>query len=325
MLLNYRPKYYKAPQAETNLRTMRRKINIAASYGRTDEPKPNSEAFEKWLEKKRAEAEKSDEDDDDSSVPDDNSETEIDRLRDFNKRVRKRNRNEQRSLTPVNRPSPNVINVGFVPPDETEQYAPENNIISHKEWKQKRRLGQKPVRGQIAGDFMNEKRQLEERRQRLLLSAISYDEWMEHSDERKQLINRILQANLDEMKRLEEEKFKDRLKFYSYDDWKSRTDKREAEDRKRRLIQKKYEEQQLAERFKVSGAAISFDEWVKSKKSASPRDMNDSFANKHATDKPKRKQAEIDSAYDQWLLRKHKEDMERIQTQVLKERIQLGS
>ena len=295
---------------------MQRKINIAANYGRSDETKINSDAYEKWLAKKRAEAERSEEDDEDSGLSDDKSDTEMDKLREFNKKVRKRNRSEQRSLTPGNRPSANVINVGICSNDEIG--VKENHISSHKDWKLKRRLGQKPGRGQIAGDFMSEERQLEERRQRLLLSAISYDEWLDHSEERKQLINRILQANLEELKRLEEEKFKDRLRFYSYDIWKERTDKREADERKRRLIQKKYEEQQLADRFKVSSAATTFDEWIKSKKSVSPRD-------KLPGDTPKRKQEEIDSAYDQWLLRKHNEEMERIQTQILNERIQLGT
>ena len=66
---------------------MRRKIKIAADNSRVEEQKQNSEAFERWLAKKREEAERSE--DDDNDVSEEDTDDEGDKLRDFNKRVRK--------------------------------------------------------------------------------------------------------------------------------------------------------------------------------------------------------------------------------------------
>ena len=302
---------------------MRRKINIAAKSNRTDETKPNSDAFDKWLAKKKEEAERFEEEDESSGMSGEESDTEGDRLREFNKWVRKHNRSERKTLTPGNRPAPNIISLGGIPLDESLKPSPESNIVAYKEYQTRRRLGEKPSRKQTASDFQTENRQLEERRQRLLLSAISYDEWLDHSEERKQLINKILQANLEEMKKLEEEKFKDKMKFYSYEDWKEKIAKREKEERKKRYIQKKYEEEQNAYRFQVSSSAQSFDEWLKGKRLDTEKDRNDNTVK--TFNKPIRKQEEIDTAYEAWYLRKHREEMKHINTQINRERILLNT
>ena len=292
---------------------MRRKIKIAADNGRVEEQKQNSEAFEKWLAKKREEAERSE--DEENEISEDETDDEEDRLREFNKRVRKMNRIERRTLTPGNRPIADVIDVGRSPLDEVIVPSPRENVSAHKEYQMRKRMGQKGApRGQAAGELMTEKRHLEERRQRLLLSAITYDEWLDHSEERKQLINRILQANLEEMKKIEEEKFNYRIRHFKYEDWKEKVEKRDAEETKRRALLKKWEEEEKASRFYVSSIAQTFDEWLKSKKTETQKVKVDTSLKKNIN-KPTRKPEEIDSAYDNWLVRKHKEELDRINSQ----------
>ena len=110
---------------------------------------------------------------------------------------------------------PDVIDVGKRPLDENIVPSPYDHITAHKDYLMRKRMGQRGVaRSQAAGDMTTEKRLLEERRQRLLYSAITYDEWLDHSEERKQLINRILKANLEEMKKIEEEKFNYRCQTF---------------------------------------------------------------------------------------------------------------
>lgn len=275
------------------------------------------------MAKKREEAERS-EDDDENTLSDDNSDDEADRLREFNKRVRKLNKAKRKTLTPGNRPAPNIIDVGRSPLDEIVIPSPDTYITAYKEYQTKKRQVPKPDRNQAAGDFMTENRQLEERRRRLLLSAITYEEWLEHSEERKQLINRILQANLEEMKKLEEEKFKDRLKFYKYEDWKAKAEKREVEERKRKMLQKRWEDEQNANRFLVSSAASTFDEWLKNKKAEAQKENLDGSVKKPAS-KPGKKQEELDSTFEQWQLRKHNHEMDKINSPIHRERIQVDS
>lgn len=297
-------------QKINNQKTMRRKIKIAADNSRAEELKQNSEAFERWLAKKREEAERSE--DDDNDVSEDETDDEEDKLREFNKRVRKMNIIERRTLTPGNRPVPDVIDVGKRPLDENIVPSPHEHITAHKEYLMRKRMGQRGVsRSKAGGDITTEKRMLEERRQRLLYSAITYDEWLDHSEERKQLINRILKANLEEMKKIEEEKFNYRIKHFKYEDWKEKAEKRETEERKRRAREKKWEEEGKASRFYVSSIAPTFDDWVKSKKKNTEKDNLDNSLKKNLS-KPTRKPGEIDTAYDNWLVKKHKEEMDRI-------------
>ena len=301
---------------------MRRKIKIAADNSRIEEQKQNSEAFERWLAKKRAEAERSEEEDNEDS--DEATDDEEDKLREFNKRVRKMNRIERKTLTPGNRPLADVIDVGKSSPSEENIVpSPYEHITAHKEYVLRKRMGRKGgSNAHVAGDITTEKRLLEERRQRLLYSAITYDEWLDHSEERKQLINRILKANMQEMKKIEEEKFNYRLRHFKYEDWKVKAEKREAEIRKQRALEKKWEEEEKAERFYVSSIAPTFDEWVKSKKSQTEKVPKHESAAKKTSNKPTRTPGEIDTAYDAWLVKKHKEEMDKINSQGYHARIQ---
>lgn len=252
---------------------------VAHRKKRTTEKPEVSVAFKNWLARKTAEIEEAEE----TSTSMENfneSESEEDKMLEFNKRVRKKNRDDvrnTRSITPGNRPMKDVMEFGSTQYGDGRNPPPDQNIGAYREWRRKKRgyLEDLP-KAKTANDFVLERRKLEEKRQKLLLSAISYEEWMDHTEERKMLIKQILKADREEMKMLEEEKLKYRQRMFSYDTWKEKLYKREIEDKQRKEIQKKYEAELLKEKIQAgkSTSAVPFEEWLKKKRSTMSKEIN---------------------------------------------------
>ncbi|KAH3784634.1 serine/threonine-protein kinase dst2-like [Dreissena polymorpha] len=260
--LNYfskmsKPEREYVPMAE---REKRKKPTLESS-------KEVTEAFKKWLERKEEEEEIAHESEDEEQVQDFNeSDSEADRFYDFNKKVRKMNRNNSaKSLTPGNRPIMTIMQFASTTEGDGTNPPPEYHMRAYSEWRTKRRGFMEHLpRMRTSKDLELEKRRLEEKRQKLLMNAISYEEWMDHTEERKFLIRQILKADLDEIRKLEEAKHHDRQKMYSYDLWKEKLKSREQEDRKRKEFQKMYDKERLRERDEQRSAkAVSFDVWLR--------------------------------------------------------------
>ncbi|WAR12898.1 ANK2-like protein [Mya arenaria] len=233
--------------------------------------KEASEAFKRWLEKKEEEEEYEKDDSDEQQRENGNiSDSDEEKMFEFNKRVRKMNKSSTRSLTPGNRPVMNIIEFGSTKQGDGRNPPAEQNITAYNEWKRKKRVFTIDVpRVKSTKDFEAEKRRLEERRQKLLMNAISYEEWMDHTEERKTLIKQILKADMEDMRKMEDDKVKDRHRLYSYDLWRDRLRKRETEDRKRKEVQKLYDQERHREKEESrSSYAVPFDDWLKRKRSA---------------------------------------------------------
>ncbi|XP_045193786.2 uncharacterized protein LOC123549623 [Mercenaria mercenaria] len=244
----------------------------------TNQTSEVSAAFKNWLKKKTAEIEEAE--DTSTSVEYFNeSDSEEDKLYEFNKRVRKKNRDDvmfARSITPGNRPLTDVMEFGSTQYGDGQNPPADLNIDAYKEWRRKKRgyLINMPKMKKV-NDILLEKRRIEEKRQKLLMTAISYDEWMDHTEERKMLIKRILQADREEMRKLEEDKLKYRQRMFSYDTWKEKLHKRGEEDKKRKEFQKKYDAERMKEKLQLgkSTAAVPFDEWLKKKRSTMSKEQ----------------------------------------------------
>lgn len=240
-------------------------------------PEP-SPAFRNWLARKKREEEGGEEDSSEESGEYFNqSDPEEDRMVAFNKRVRKMNRrNGGRSLTPGNRPVLDVMTFGSTVAGDARNPPAEENITAYKEWRSKRSENVYP-KSNTSKDLMLQKRKLEEKRQKLLMNAISYDEWLDHTEERKFLIRQILKADFEEMKRLEEERKKDKQRMFSYDTWKEKLQKREQADKKRKRIQKLYDQERIREKLELdrTSFAVPFEEWLQKKNQSTLRQSNE--------------------------------------------------
>lgn len=231
-----------------------------------------SKAFKDWLEKKTEEIEAAGEI---STSPENFNETdsEEDKLYEFNKRVRKTNKEAAktaRSATSGNRATKNVLEFGSTQYGDGRNPPAVLHLAAYDEWRRKKR-GYKAdhPKAKTSNDYMLETRRLEDKRQKLLMNAISYEEWMDHTEERKMLIKQILMADRDEMGKLEEERFKYRNRMYSYDLWKEQLHKREDEDKKRKEVQRRYDAELMKEKsqFEKGGSATAFEEWLNKKRS----------------------------------------------------------
>lgn len=242
-----------------------------------------SKAFKDWLEKKTEEIEAAGEI---STSPENFNETdsEEDKLFEFNKRVRKTNREAAktaRSAPSCNRAAKNVMEFGSTQCGDSRTPPADLHLTAYNEWRRKKRGNNADnPSAKTSNDFMLESKRLEEKRQKLLMNAISYEEWMDHTEERKMLIKQILKADRDEMGKLEEERFRYRNRKYSYDLWKKQLHKREEEDMKRGEVQRRYNAELMKEKsmFEKCGSATTFDECLNKKGSTMSKEQENKNA-----------------------------------------------
>lgn len=278
----------------------------------------NTEAFNKWLDRKTIEIEEAEENKSSSEEYFNQSDPEEDKMVEFNKRVRKKNREAVRNSKSAkggNRPVPCVLKLGSTTPGDSRNPPAEQNILSYREWRRNRASCISVPRGKSANDFIVEKRRLEEKRQKLLMNAISYEEWLYHTEERKMLIKQILKADYEEMRKLEEEKFRDRERLYSYDLWNERLQKREMDDKRRKEIQRKYDEERLKEKMqtrKTCGSGTEpFDEWLNNKRFTMSKESERQSVTRRSEDQRSSggRTPRQQPVYNDVLLMKHQEEV----------------
>ncbi|XP_067651952.1 protein phosphatase 1 regulatory subunit 12A-like [Haliotis asinina] len=302
-------------------RTMKRRIQMAESKKKmaVDDRLKKKETFDEWLNRKRKQEKRdSRESDSEDSLDSDNEGGNSEAFNTWLKEQRERQITRPQTVTVADlyrrrtRPLKGLVTVT----DHIDVTLNHNdNMVAHRNWRE--RISGRGEADQTTG-LDEEKKKVEEKRQSLLARAVSYDEWMLHTEERKRLMQRILKANMAELQKIEEERLKKRVsRQVSYGQWREKVEKQETVERTRRERQRIKQEEEDKRRGDVrSSASVPHDVWVKKKEEE----------NKMRTDKEKenvrkvRTNEDKSAAFDRWLERKHKQDMAEIQTQIRRER-----
>ncbi|KAK3086003.1 hypothetical protein FSP39_012012 [Pinctada imbricata] len=263
------------PETMESFKQMKRRINIAAGNPRQERSTHSAMTHEIWLRRKKQIEKKnkpivnsSSEDDDDSGNERENDAAFKEWLR------RKREGLDGPPRHPTgNRPVPGLIKLGSTAAGDGRNPDPVHNIKAYREWLQRRqrtRKGPNVERMRTMQNFMEHKQMLEEKRQELLLTAISYDEWMDHSEERNSMIRKILRADLEQLEAIEQKNLRDRAPHQiTHKQWKDNAKKRQEEEKLRLEIKQKAEEEDEKNQWKNgrmrSSAAIPYSDWLKQK------------------------------------------------------------
>ncbi|XP_061162439.1 microtubule-associated protein 9-like [Saccostrea echinata] len=264
------------PETMESFKDLKRKISIAAN--RTDSARSTSSrnsgiTHESWLQRKQAEERKLRSDSSDSSDSEDNA-GDSDAFKEWIKKKKEANYGPPRTIT---RPIPGLIQIGSTDVGDGRNPDPIHNIKAYKNWigkRQKTKRIPNVERLRTMQDFMAHKKKLEEKRQQLLMIAITYEEWMDFNEEKKLLIQKILRADLEELKNMEKElSMKKAPHQISFEDWKEKAKKRREEELIRREKQKRFlEEEQRDKRVNGrSSAAIPHAEWLRLKRTSEPQ------------------------------------------------------
>jgi len=331
---HYRSLAYPSKQhAVETFRNMKRKINLVASQQNGQVLKTKfrfGDTYERWLmkkklsERRKPKAEFSSEDESDSDSDIVNSDA-------YNKwlDVKKHNRTRYERQVTGNRPIPGLITIGSTEVGEVKTPDVSQNMHSYREWHDRRKTKTPNYERMRNGEeFMEQKRRLEEKRQKLMMTTLSYEEWMDHTDDRKSLIRKILKADMEQLQVLEEERLRMRApRQMTHEDWKMKLQKRQEEEKSRREIQQKYQEEN--DRWKKdyirSSAAITHQEWLRQKEMHLLKDK-DKF---HLSDENKtdteRKLSEAERTYEGWLNKKHEKEVSDLNLKIEKERISMDN
>lgn len=253
--------------------------------------------------------EDSDEDDDSGNGSEANNEA-------YEAWLKKKEEQSRRTPNKITRPIHDLIKIGSTELGDARNPSAEYNLTAYKDWLDRRRNNKRvPNLERIKSmkDFQSQKKLLEEKRQKLLMSAISYDEWMDHEHDRRALIRKILKADFNQLKAMEHET--DNIRPTVQDNnqkWQEEVMKREDKERKKRAIQQNYKEEKEKWRKEVirSSVTLSQNDCLRSNNSQTPRLLMRSNS-KGANDSDVKRAVEADKAYQDWMKRRHTEDIQR--------------
>jgi hypothetical protein len=291
-----------------SFKELKRKISIAAN--RTDSARSTSSrnsgiTHERWLKRKQVQERKLQSELSDSSDSDDNGSD----SNAFQEWIQKKKEANYGPPRPVTRPIPGLIQIGSTDIGDGRNPNPIYNINSYNSWirkKPKTKRIPNVERLRTMQDFMAYKKKLEEKRQQLLMNAITYEEWMDYNEEKKLLIQKILSADLEQLKNMEKEDFMKRAPHQiSYDGWKEKAKKRKEEELARREKERKIleEEERQKKEYGRSSAAISHTEWLQLK--GSPRYATSPQPESMCGSAQTRKEAEV--SYEKWSSGRHED------------------
>lgn len=208
------------PRSNTNMssESIKRKIHLVAGTKKSHLPPQTSykygDSHRAWLKKKNVLERKLEPDCCSSDESDGNDEDNKEAFKNWIEN--KKHPPESKRHVTGNRPIHGIITIGSTEVGNATQPDPSFNIRAYKEWLGRRKQhGPKSHRMRTMQDFMSQKRKLEEKRQQLLLTAVSYDEWLEHTGEKQALIRQILNADLNQLRVIEERELHKRAKAYS--------------------------------------------------------------------------------------------------------------
>lgn len=167
---------------------------------------------------------------------------------------------------------------------------------------------------------------MEEKRQQLLAMALTYEEWLQHTEERKQLMHAILRADLQQLADIEQRNFRTHRapRQISFTQWRDKVDRREAEMRSHTQRMRRPQPEPPTVR---SSAAVPHEEWMKRKKEEARRE---SVAARTKSEEEEEKglatssrRGEKEAAWEAWLQQKHRQELLQL-SQPLHPQRQLG-
>lgn len=263
------------PETMESFKEFKRKISLAAN--RSDSARSSSSrnsgiSHEGWLRKKQAQERRTKSESSDSSESDDGEDSDA-----FKEWVQKKKEAHYGPPRQITRPIHGLIQLGSTDIGDGRNPDPCHNIKSYNNYISRRQKPKKipnVERLRTLQEFMAQKKKLEEKRQQLLMTAITYEEWMDYHDEKKYLIQKILRADFEQLQIIEKEEFVKRAPHQiSYDDWVEKAKKRKEEELIRQEKQRKFLEEE--DRYKKvngkSSAAIPHSEWLRLKRTAPPQ------------------------------------------------------
>lgn len=323
-------------------RVMKRRINLAANRSahhsdqrETSTPKRSGVIHDRWADRKKVINKTVRQDisssDDDSDFDDDDSGNGSEANAEaYDAWLKRKEVESKRMPRKVTRPIHDIIKIGSTEVGDGRNPSAEHNITAYRDWFERRKTNRRTPnleRIKSMKDFMSQKKMLEEKRQKLLMTAISYDEWMDQEYDRRALIRKILQADYEQLKVMEQENNKNQAPVQNTNNkWQEEVMKREEMERKRREIQQSYSEEKEKWRKEImkNSTAVSQNDWLRGKNSQTSRVLMRSNS-KGAPGSDVRRAVEADKAYQEWMKRKHSEDISDIQRQVETERDMLHS
>lgn len=306
------------------LRSMKRKINLVSSNksqkGINTGHKDNRESYEVWLEKKRRDSSRKSDVDFTEISETDSSDDEAN-TQAFKEWIEDKKKNKVKPLN-VTRPVHNVIRLGSTEPGEPKPQEPMFNLTAYKDWLVKRKQkGANSYRMKTVQDFMSQRRKLEEKRQKLLLSVISYDDWADFDQDKQAVIREIMKADLEELKCLEEENTRRRTPSQiTHEEWRENAKRRQEMEKHKKEMDKKIAEQEnnyWRKEILTTSAALPHSEWLRAKNIQTTGKCEQ---NKENRDIENRLRQGNEKAFETWVKNKHNQEIKDLQNSILRER-----
>lgn len=296
----------------------------------TSTPQRSGVIHDRWADRRRllnknVRAEISSSDNDSDDFDDDDSGNGSDANAEaYNAWVKRKERESKRMPKRITRPIHDLIKIGSTEMGDGRNPPVEYNITAYKNWLDRRRLNRRvPNLERIKSmrDFMSHRKLLEEKRQKLLLNAISYNEWMDNEFDRKTLIRKILKADYEQLKTMELEKVKNRApRQITHVKWQEDVDKREAMEQTRKEIEQNYNEEKDKLRNEIirTSTVTPHSEWLRRNNPQQSMLMRSN--SKGIPENDVKRAVEADRTYQDWIKRKHSDDVSDIQRQIQTER-----
>ncbi|KAL5021203.1 hypothetical protein ScPMuIL_000358 [Solemya velum] len=298
------------PNEPETRKSMQRKINIATTQARQD----TKRRLREFVNKDYSPPPKDNENDSGNDSEDSENREKANEA--FQKWIQEKEEEKYTHIRPKMpvRPLTGIITTGSTVVGDGSPPSPTNDMYAHRDWLEKKRKQkvQNGERMKAASEFMAEKKRLEEKRQQLLLTAISYEEWMENNEERKSLIRDILQADMAHLKKIERDYITRRAPSQiSFGEWQDLLKTREKEVRMQKHNEQRLKEDVVKLKLERSSNAKTHAEWVKNKKE---EPMKEKFIPNSDLEKNKEElRQENEKQYNIWLDRKHREEMAKLQ------------
>ncbi|KAL8607465.1 hypothetical protein ACOMHN_004439 [Nucella lapillus] len=349
-------------------RTMKRRLKLAEDRKRTTSPKANTKqthnkkeaaaraSYEQWLQKKREEKERQDDssEEESSSDAEDQEARSAENGRAFNdwlKDLKERPHRGPFPFTPASlhrrksRPLKNLIQVGGNREETMATPDPDSYMTAYQEWRRGKTSTDSEEQPISPRDLKDAKRRVEEKRKSLLAAALTYEDWMDHTQQRQHLMQAVLRADSNKLNSVDQTILSRRApRQMSFTEWRQRMGKREAElrDQEKERMRKQTEPYHDKHGFLVnddsirSSAAIPHEEWLKrksedknkhDKKAASKSgsqdsrlshqkkgasELNRSVDNSSQGGSVLVSEGGKETAWEMWLQRKHQNEMEEL-------------
>ncbi|KAL8588319.1 hypothetical protein ACOMHN_019584 [Nucella lapillus] len=335
-------------------KTMKRRIKLAEEQKRNStlrphhHPKPateTKESFEHWLERKRRENYSTDSEDTSEDDEDMISRTaeNCQILNDWLKDVEQRGPSRPQTSSPVslhrqkNRPAKNVTDAGRSEGVEAVDSAADGGqreaesssyLAAYEQWQHRKKRSASGPQGTLQG-MEETKRQLEEKRKSLLAMALTFQDWEQHAEQRKKLMQAILRADMDKLSAIEQylSNAHTAPRQISFNEWRDKVDKREAEIRHQRQRMRK--EAEFRQRNGVVGDEFmrntaTHDEWTQQKREHATKERNRARRSVDASikdgDSVTLSEDEKENAVEEWLKQKRKTEVAQLNEHLCQER-----